>query len=86
LSFRCVLSNLLSYCPGCAAAGEPLLNSVNPVPDSFFAASSEQSTDWKTPLARLDGGGYGWCADWAAVEATPPTFFIQASARATSTL
>jgi len=30
-------------------------------------------------MARLDGGGYGWCAGDAEKDAIPPTFYLQAS-------
>jgi len=62
---------------------EPLLNGVNPVPDSYFTASSiydlgyEGYEDFYAAfMARLNVGGH-WRPSEAESVAIPPTLFLQ---------
>ena len=59
------------------SAGDPLLDGVSPVPDSYFTASSEYDINHKAYFARLSDGGPGWLASDAEVNANPPTFYLQ---------
>jgi len=59
------------------AAGEPLLNGANPVPHSYFTASSEFGVGNDAYLARLDGSGSWWAPTNAERSAIPPTLFLQ---------
>jgi len=56
---------------------EPLLNGINPVPDSYFTASSIYGASYAAYKAHLDGGGGFWVASSAEKDAIPPTFFLQ---------
>jgi len=59
------------------AAEEPLLDGVNPVPDSYFTATSVfLDTGYPAYYARLDGTA-GWCASDAERSTTPPAMFLQ---------
>jgi len=61
--------------PVCAADGEPLLNGANPVPDSYFTASSNGAT-YDPHLAGLPRTKY-WAPMTAEKDAVPPTFYLQ---------
>jgi len=63
---------------GCAAE-EPLLNGANPVPDSYFTASSEYSASYAAHLARLNGLTSFWSPLGAERDAIPPAMFLQVS-------
>ena len=75
----CYAPLVCSSCPGLTcAADEPLLDSVNPVPDSYFTAPSVESASYAAHNARsLDGAGGYWIASDADRNATPLTFFLQ---------
>jgi len=53
------------------------LDGTNPVPDSYFTASSEYGASWAAPLARLDGGLAFWSPTGAEMMANPLTCFLQ---------
>ena len=78
---RHVYDTKVFHCPGlaCAVAGEPLLNGVNPVPDSYFTATTEVSVDYAAHSARLDGDGFSWIPLAEERTAVPPTFYLQVS-------
>jgi len=56
---------------------EPLLNGANPVPDSYFTASSDYSASYAAPCARLYGTSSWWTP--TVDESIPVTFFLQVS-------
>jgi len=58
---------------------EPLLDGTNPVPDSYFTASSEHHVENAAHRARLYSSAYGWVANAADRDAITPTLFLQAS-------
>jgi len=64
-------------CPDltCLAGGEPLLNGANPVPDSYFTASSNGDV-YLPHLAGLPHTLY-WAPRTAEKDAVPPTFYLQ---------
>jgi len=49
------------------------LNGVNPVPDSYFTASSEYQADWPAHAARLDGNSNAW----GPIKSNRDTCFLQ---------
>jgi len=53
----------LFLCPALTCATEePLLEGTNPVPDSYFTASSEYSASFLAHFARMRTGvGFPWC-------------------------
>jgi len=61
------------------AAEEPLLNGVNPVPDSYFSASSEYDGYHAAPNARLDGNDTWWASRIDDRTAIPLTMYLQVS-------
>ena len=61
----------------------PLLNGPTPIPDLQITASS-QIDSWHSPqYARLHNtaGANGWCPSWAEQSATPPSMYLQVSAK-----
>ena len=54
---------------------EALLDGTNPVPDTYFTASSEFV--YTAYMARLDGSVDYWCPTSAEMNVIPPTFFLQ---------
>ena len=58
--YRQVLDTIIFHCPDLTCdAEEPLLNGVNPVPDSYFTASGELDARFSPSKARLNAG-YFW--------------------------
>jgi len=65
------------YYPGLTCTvEEPLLDGANPVPDSYFTASSEDP-GWEAPLARMSTALYAWSITADERDANPPTCYIQ---------
>jgi len=62
--------------PACAVDG-PLLTGANPVPDSYFTASSEYSATFAAYKARIGVTTTCWIATMAEIEAIPPSLYIQ---------
>jgi len=56
-----------------------ILNGVNPVPDSYYKASSEHKAIYATPKARLDGDGSFWLANEVNAFIYPETLYLQVS-------
>jgi len=54
----------------------PLLNGVNPVPDSYFTASTDK-IGYEAYRARLDGNNNWWSPKSSDINAIPPTLFVQ---------
>jgi len=65
----------LFHFPACAADGEPLLNGANPVPDSYFTASSYMDP-YLPHLAGFPRLEF-WTPATAEKTAVPPTFYLQ---------
>jgi len=60
----------------CAAAEEPLLDGTNPIPDSYFTASTE-NPNWEAHLARMSNTVNCWSPTDAELAAIPPTCYLQ---------
>jgi len=60
------------------AAEEPLLNGANPVPDSYFNASSEYGGVVLAISARMNAS-YWWRPDPSEEIVDAPTFYLQVS-------
>jgi len=58
------------------ANGDSLLDGAIPVPDNYFTASSEYTTNHKAYVARLLDGGAGWCASDAELNANRLMFYL----------
>jgi len=69
------LRYLLAGQAECANTG-PLINGSNPIPDAYMTASSEYSSNWRAPNARLNGPK-GWCANDTERDTAPPNYYIQ---------
>ena len=62
------------------AVEEALLDGANPVPDSYFTASSDFSSTLKAPAARMSVS-YCWIPLQVEIDANPPTSYLQVSTR-----
>ena len=58
------------------AAEEALLNGSNPVPDSYFTATSEWP-GWTAPMARLGHNLIAWSPSETEIAAIPSTCYLQ---------
>ena len=65
------------FYPGlsCAAEG-PLLDGINPVPDSYFTATSEWDASYAANKARV-GANNNWASTLADAIINPPTVYLQ---------
>jgi len=64
----------------CDADGEALLDGTNPVPDSYFTASTSVHSFQAAHKARLSTNcPYLWLTSIGELSATPPKFYLQAS-------
>ena len=71
--------SLLFYSKGfTCVTEEPLLKGSNPIPDSYFTASSVYS-NFAAYTARMDGTADYWCSTTADRDASPPTLVLQVS-------
>jgi len=74
-----LLQPYLYLCLGLTCAiEEALLDGANPVPDSYFTASSTTSATLGAPAARMSVS-YCWVAADAEINANPPTSYLQVS-------
>jgi len=72
-------SMITPFYPGltCAAEG-PLLDGTNPVPDSYFTATSEWSGSYAAHKARVGASNY-WASTRADATTNPLTVYLQVS-------
>jgi len=59
----------------CAGGGEPILDGTNPVPNTYFTASSEDGL-WYAYKAGMNEM-YSWSPSIAELNANPPTCYLQ---------
>jgi len=59
------------------ATDEALLNGVNPVPDSYFIATSENVASRAAYYARMDGDSRWWVPTSTDASAIPLTMYLQ---------
>ena len=60
----------------CDPDGEPLLDGVDPVPDEYFTASSEDASGFYARYARMSAIKC-WIPSYEEMNAYPKTYYLQ---------